>query len=236
MYSLLNDEFILSGFLPRFLIVGGDADLTKLRPTGPLPVELGAKRIELREKFVDLHSIYNDMATIEIPDADTSFKVPIQTEVVLTDDAWKFFQDTEMLLAKEASQSAASMVAQPTFGRLAWSSLKMGMLLAAARQKPNKDNQIKVKLQDLQAAAWYIQKWGVHTIDLIQNVGRSANQRMVTRVYEHVRRRSGCTRSELSRHYHLGKKELDLILDTLVDRGQIRVKKVGNGHAIEIVR
>jgi len=236
MYGLLNDEFILSGFLPRFLIVGGDADLTKLRPTGPLPVELGNRRAQLREKFVDMHSVYNDMATIEIPEANTSFQIPTQTEVVLNDDAWKFFQDTELLLAKEASASAFSMVAQPTFGRLAWSSLKMGMLLAAARQKPNKNNEIRVRVADLQAAAWYVQKWGVHTIDLIQNVGRSANQRMVSRVYEHIRRRSGCTRSELSRHYHLQKRELDLILDTLVDRGQIRVKKAGSGFVCEIVR
>jgi hypothetical protein len=236
MYALLNDEFILSGFLPRFLIVGGDADLTKLRPTGPLPLELGARRQGLRNTFTDLHSIYNDVSTIEIPDAGTILNVPAVTEVKLSNDAWKFFQDTEMLLAKEASASSASMVAQPTFGRLAWSTLKMGMLLGAARQKPNKNNEIKVSEGDLQAAAWYIQKWGVHTVDLIQNVGRTANQRMVSRIYEHVLRRSGCTRSELSRQYHLGKKELDLILDTLIDRGQIRVRKAGNGYVVEAIR
>jgi hypothetical protein len=234
MYGLLNDEHILSGFLPRFLIVGGDADLAKIRPTGPLAPDLFDKRTELRHKFIAMHTLYNQDAKIEIPDANTSFSIPTITEVTLTDDAWTLFQTIEMQLAKEASESGSSMVAQPTFGRLAWSCFKMAMLFAAARQEPI-DGKITTGVEDIRAAAFYIQKWGKHTIDLIQNVGRSANQRLVARVYEHIRRRPGCTRSELSRYYHLQKRELDIILDTLLDRGQIIVKKVGNGYTIEPV-
>lgn len=231
MYGLLNDEYILSGFLPRFLIVGGDANLATIRPTGPLTANLDAKRKKLQTRFSDLHTTYNQETLIEIPDAGTSFKVPTQTEVILTDEAWEYFQKTEMRLTKEAAESAASMVAQPTFGRLAWSSLKMGMLLSAARQEP-KNGKITTDADDLKAAAWYVQKWGHHTVDLIQNVGRTANQRLVSRIYAHVRRRPGCTRSELSRYYHLSRKELDVVLETLLDRGQIRVQKVSNGATV----
>lgn len=231
MYSLLNDEFILSGFLPRFLIVGGDADVSKMRPTGPLSVNLDNKRRELRERFVHLHTIYNQDTEIVIEEADTTLKLPTQTEVVLTDAAWQYFQDTEMRLAKQAAESSASMVAQPTFGRLAWSSFKMAMLFAACRQEP-KNGKITTEVEDLQAATYYVQKWGVHTIDLILNVGRTANQRIISKVYDHVRRRPECTRSELSRMHHLSKKELDVILDTLVDRGQVRLTKVGNGYTV----
>lgn len=234
MYALLNDEHVLSGFLPRFLIVGGNADVNKIRPTGPLAPALDAKRRELREKFVHMHTLYNQDAVIEIPDANTTINIPTQTEAILTNAAWKFFQDTEMLLTKEAAQSASSLVAQPTFGRLAWSSLKMGMLFAAARQEPV-DGKISVEVTDLQAATWYVQKWGRHTVDLIQNVGRTANQRIISRVYEHVKRRPGCSRSEVSRFFHLSKKELDLVLDTLQDRGQVIIKKSGNGYVIHPV-
>jgi len=231
MYALLNDEHILSGFLPRFLIVGGDADLSKMRPTGPLAPSIDSKRRELRERFVHLHTIYSGMSEMEIPEADTVLKIPTQTEVVLTNEAWQFFQDTEMLLAKAASESTASMVAQPTFGRLAWSAFKMAMLFAACRQEPKK-GKITAELVDLQAAVYYVQKWGIHTVDLILNVGRTTNQRIISKVYEHVRRRPGCTRSEISRVHHLSKKELDVILDTLIDRGQVRVQKVGNGYTV----
>ena len=231
MYALLNDEHILSGFLPRFLIVGGDADLSKMRPTGPLAPAIDDKRRQLRERLVHLHTLYNQDMVIELPEAGTLLKVPTQTEVVLTDEAWGYFQTTEMLLAKAASESGASMVAQPTFGRLAWSAFKMAMLFAACRQEPV-EGKITVELSDLQAAMYYVQKWGVHTIDLILNVGRTANQRVITKIYEHVRRRPGCTRSEISRMHHLSKKELDVILDTLIDRGQVRVQKVGNGWTV----
>ena len=231
MHSLLSDTFILSGFLPRFFVVSGEADLDKLRPTGPMIPQLESKRNSLRERFVNLHTIYNQDAKVEIPDANTYFSVPTTTEVVLTDGAWEFFQQMELQLAKAAASSANSMVAQPTFSRLAWSCLKMAMLLAAARQEP-KDDKITTGIEDIRTAAWYVQRWGRHTIDLIQNVGQSRNERTVVKILQHVRRRPGCSRSELSRHHHLQKTELTLILDTLIDRGQITAKKVGSGFQI----
>lgn len=232
-YAALTDEDVVSGFLPRFLVVNGDADVSRIRPTGPLAPAVGDKRVALRERLVELHTIYNAEVEHKIPEANTSFTTPIQTEVVLTDEAWKFFNKIEMQLAESASDSSIKMVADPTFARLAWSSLKMAMLFAAARQEP-KDDQIEVKVGDLRVAAWYIQRWGRHSIDLIQNVGRSANQRLVNRILEQIKRNasSGITRSAISRNNHLNKKELDLILETLNDRGQIRIQKQGNGQLI----
>ena len=230
MHCLTTNTFYL-GFLPRFLIVGGDADLSKMRPTGPLAPMVDNQRRELRERLVYLHTIYNQDTTIEIPEANTELKVPTQTEVVLTNEAWEYFQKTELLLVQAASESGASMVAQPTFSRLAWSAFKMAMLFAACRQEPQ-DGKITVELTDLQGAVYYVQKWGVHTIDLILNVGRTANQRTISRIYEYVKRKPGVTRSEISRMHHLSKKELDVILDTLIDRGQVRVQKAGNGWKV----
>lgn len=230
MYQLLNENFILSGFLPRFLVVNGDADLSKLRPTGPLVPELGLKRRVLQERFSELYQAYSQGTQLEIPDANTSITIHDRTEVTLTDDAWTFYQTLEMQLAKEASESAIPIIAQPTFGRLAISTLKMGMLFAAARQIPDKEKQIKVELTDVQAAAWYTQKWGRHTVDLIQNVGHSAPQRLIEKVLRHIQRRPGTSRSEISRTHHLSKRELDLVIDTLEDRGQIVKSRAGNGY------
>jgi hypothetical protein len=231
MYGVLNDEFVLSGFLPRFLIVGGDADLEKIRPAAPLSIDLGEKRRLLRERFTNLYLVYNEETQIAVPDANTSFGIPTVTQVLLNNESWTFFQEAQLKFARAAHESSFQMVAQPTFDRMAWSMLKMAMLYATTDQEP-KDETITIKLKHLHTAAYYIQRWGVHTIDLITNVGRSSNQRMVSRIFEHVRRRPGCTRSELSRYHHLNKKELDLILETLLDRGQVRVQKAGSGYTV----
>ncbi len=231
VYETLSEEHILSGFMPRFLIVGGDADIEKLRPTGPMLPQNAAARAMIKEQLLNLHDAYSKTRTVEIAEANTTLEVPTQTEAFLTDDAWKYFQHIEKLLTTEAAKSPISMVAQPTFGRLAWSCVKMGMLFAAVRQHPE-DGKITVEEHDLMTAAYYIEQWGPHTIDLIQSVGKSANQRLTSRILDFVRRRPGCTRSDVSRNYHLEKRELDLILDTLLDRGQIRVQKLGRGYAI----
>lgn len=229
MYGILNDEFVLSGFLPRFLIVGGDADLSKIRAAAPLAETGGEKRRLLREKFTELYLQYTEETQVEVPEANTTFGIQTITEVLLAPESWQYFQEIQMKMARQASESSHSMVAQPTFDRLAWSAIKMSMLYATTDQDAV-DGKIIVQKKHLEVAAYYVQKWGRHTIDLIQNVGRSANQRIVARVYEHIRRRPGCTRSEISRHHHLSKKELDLILETLLDRGQIRVQKAGSGY------
>lgn len=231
MYSLLSDEFILSGFLPRFLIVGGNADIDKIRAATPLGPDLAEKRRLLREKFTEFYLTYNTDVQVEIPGTESSFNIPAETQVELTDDAWKYFQEIQMKLTKAAINSAFEMVAQPTFERLAWSTAKMAMLYGAIRQEP-KDGKITVGIKDLQAAAYYAQRWGIHTVDLITNVGRTANQRILDRVMDHVRRRPGCTRSEIARHHHLLKRELDLVLETLLDRDQVRIEKKGNGWLI----
>lgn len=231
MYTSLNEQHVMSGFLPRFLVVGGNADFDKIRPAQLLAPGLGEVRRQLLDKFTDIHTVYNEDAVLEIPEAGSSVLIPRTTEVVIEDKAFAYFQDIQMLMAKEAHESSFALMAQPTFDRMAWSALKMAMLFAAARQKP-KDGKIKVKMKDMQAAAYYIQKWGTHMIDLIQNVGRSTPERTIMRVLEHLKRRSGCTRSELSTHHHLNKRELDIVLDTLEDRGQIRKEKIGNGYRI----
>lgn len=231
MYSLLTEQHVLGGFLPRFLVVGGDADFNKIRPVEALAPQLGETRRSLLNVFTDLHTAYNEDTELAVPEAGTVLKIPRTTEVTFDSKAWKYFQDIQMLMAKEAHESSFSLIAQPTFDRMAWSCLKMGMLLAAARQKP-KNDKISVKLSDMQAAAFYVQKWGTHMIDLIQNVGKSTPERMVMRVLAHIKRRPGCTRSEISAHHHLQKRELDMVLDTLEDRGQIRKEKIGNGYRI----
>jgi hypothetical protein len=234
VYSTLDDSHVVSGFLPRFLVISGDADINKMRPVGPLQPEVAESRRELLNKYTDLYGLYNEDTSIEIPDANTAFIVPIAVEATLTSRAWPLFQDIQMRMAKEAYDSPHSLTAQPTFDRLSWSLLKLAMLLAASRQEP-KDNRIKVDVKDIQSAAFYIQKWGRHSIDLITNVGRSANERIVNRVLEFVRRNPNCTRSAISRSFHFSKQELNIVLDTLEDRKQIVLTREGNGYTVRAV-
>jgi RepB DNA-primase from phage plasmid/Protein of unknown function (DUF3987) len=231
MYELLSERHVLTGFLPRFLVVGGDADLSKMRPAGPLVPGLAEKRQKLLSLLQELYLTYGEEAEIEVPNANTTFSIPIDVKAVLTDDAWTYFESIQVQMATAAEASSFKIVAQPTFDRLAWSCFKMGMLLAASRQEPV-EQKITIELRDLQAAAYYIQRWGIHSIDLITNVGRTTSQKQILQVLSFIKGKPGCWRADISRNFHLNKRELDLILETLLDRNHIRLKKLGRGYQI----
>lgn len=232
-YSLVNDSHVLSGFLPRFLVVSGDADLAQIRRTGPGTNGSISGREKVLQKVADLYETYYRHESVEILGQKTS--VASTTEVKLSDKAWVKYGEIEFQMVEEASKSPVSTLMLPTFERLSRSLLKLSMLIAATRQTPNKDNCIIVDVRDVLQSAKYIQKWGAHSIDLIQNCGRTTAQRMIDKVHNLVVKNPGISRGKIMQSYHLAKREMTEIEGTLEDRGQITVTREGKGiryHAI----
>lgn len=228
VYSNLNEEYVLSGFIPRFLIVSGENDLQRLRRTGP-PSDLGTslKQVVLN-RMIEIKEQFNLKAPIEV--AGQQMLRPIRYQAKLSDEAWEFFGDTEELLIKTASESPASMVALPTFQRLAFSALKMAMLIAATRREPNNDTRILlVEKNDLEQAAWYIQSWGKHSVDLILNVGKPHVEKLLEKLVQYIRVNQGVPKSTVMNRFHLNARETRDLLETLQDRGIIVAKKANRG-------
>lgn len=226
LYDSVTDDFVLSGFLPRFLVVGGSADVSKIRRTGPASQVGNESKATIRDRVADIYESYATLQDITIAGQKT--QISGKVEAKLTDEAWQKYGDVEMQMAEAASQSVASGLALPTFERLSRSMLKMSMLLAAERQTPE-DNEIQVELKDMQGAARYIQDWGRDSIDLILNTGRTFSQKRIDKILIAIGRNPGITKSKIMQHYKLQKKEADEILSTLVDRGQVRVESAGRG-------
>lgn len=226
VYSLVSDEYVLSGFLPRFLIVSGDADLASIRTTGPATKTVGNKRQKVVGKLADLMENYVRKEEITIVGQKTT--VDAVVEAILTKDAWEVYGDIETQMVKAASGSPLSLLALPTFERLSRSLLKMSILIAASRQVPD-NGKISINAQDVEFAATFIQKWGTYTIELIQSSGRSTTQRIIDKILNAIERNPGISRGKLMQSYKLLKREMDEIQATLEDRGQIRIQREGRG-------
>lgn len=227
VYSLINEEYIVSGFLPRFLVVSGENDLSRLRRTGP-PTEISTERKDhIVNQLADMKERYN--ATTVSTIAGQSIEWAVRTEARLTDDAWAFFNEIEDVMTKAGMESDLHYLALPMFGRLSFSLLKMAVLIAASRRPPDAANRLIVEKTDVKQAAFYIEKWGHYSIDLLLNAGRSQNEKLITRALGMINRKPGLMKSELMQRMHLTARDAKDLIDTMVQRGLIDTRQEGKG-------
>lgn len=226
VYSLLTEEFVLSGFIPRFLIVSGENDLSRIRPIGPPTTGTDALKQRVVNSMGELKVNYNLTAQATI--IGQQILVPVDVVAKLTPEAWEYNAEIEVKLRNAASQSHMSQMALPAFTRMSVSLLKMGMLVAASRREFI-GSELIVEKRDLEQAAWYIQRWGKYTIELISQAGKPANERVVESIFQMIRREPGIRKSDIMRRKHLTTREAKEFLDTLTDRGLISPKPSGNG-------
>jgi len=226
VYSNISEEWIESGFMPRFLIVAGEFDQSAMRPTGP-PTALGIKkRLHIVDKLADLKEHYSSEIAVKI--GTESLMMPPRIMAKMTPDAWTRYQAIEGELTVKGYESLVRNTALPTFERLARSIMKMSMLLAASRQVPVNET-IQVEESDVINAAWYAQKWGAHSVELILNAGKAPREKYIDRVYRKITNNPGILRSTMMQHLHMTKREMDEVMGTLEERGQIRKEQAGRG-------
>lgn len=227
VYASVTEEYIISGFLPRFLVVAGENKLEDLRPTGP-PSEMGiAKRAVIMADLADLWEWY----AAEVPTriGGELMKVTPHFRAELTQKAWNEYDRIEQLMVQTAYKSSYEELSLPTFDRMSKSILKMGIVLGASRQKPKPGKPIQISHNDIINAAWYIQDWGRFSIKLILSSGKSANEKTLDKVIRCVEENSGILHGEIMKRFHLSKRQMDEIMSTLMERGVVRKEKQGRG-------
>jgi hypothetical protein len=222
-YANLTDEYVLSGFLPRFLVVNGSVDLSRIRPTGPKNMSGNLIREKLVNELLDLREVYNPVGYVtvagqQIP-LDSLVDRPMVT-ALFSSEAWEYYGQLEMAMVMAANESSFKDKALPTFERLSRSLMKLAVLLSATRQEP-RDSAIQVDIHDIQHAARFIQSWGRFSVDLILNVGKSNTLRTLERVRHIINERPGIFKSEIMRSTHLSSREMADVITTLIDRGEI---------------
>ena len=228
VYEAISEEYVFSGFLPRFLVVSGDTDVGRVRPTGP-PENIGvAKRAALVADVSDMYENYAVDVMTKI--GGQPVLMPLRVRAELTQKAWDAYGYVEKVMLEQAYLSSVPDLATPTFDRLSRSILKLGIILGAARQKPKPGKPIMISDIDIKNAAWYVQDWGRYSIELILNAGKRQSEKLLDKIIAAINKHPGIYRSELTRHYHLNKREADEIFATLEDRMLVRVIRRGKAQ------
>jgi hypothetical protein len=234
VYASINDSFVFSGFLPRFLVVEGNRkDSDSLKPLGPPDIVDQTSRTKIMNKIADLYENYASDVDQKI--GGVRMRVAPRYTAKLTPEAWSTYQEIEMMLVRAAQNSLLPNLALPTLDRMSKSLLKIGVILAATHQKPGEyaasEPIIIVDNNDILNAAWLIQDWGKNSITLIVNAGKSLHEKSIEGVLEYVKKHPGTTRSDILRRFHLTAKEGEMILVTLEQRALIRKEPRGRGFS-----
>ena len=228
-YSLISEQFVTSGFIPRFLIVTGYVDMDRIKPTGR-PSQQGVdKRNELKSLFNHLYNTYSN-ATVEVEAGNTSFEMEREVEAQLTDDAWTKAVEVESKLTRTAYDSDYRSLATPTFQRMYFSMLKLAVLFAAARQDPSDESTITVEKSDIIESTYFIQKWGRHMVELLKHAGRSPDEMKLNAVYRTIENHPGILRGEIMNRHKILSTLMDQLQRTLEDRLMIRAERSGRGY------
>lgn len=229
VYELLDYQHIASGFLPRFVFITAESDVTRLRPLGPPTDKTTGERDSIIRFLTKMREHYDTQQVLTV--SGKSVMVQKNWNAALTDEAWLRYNKMEAMLVERALGNEQSDLLVPTMDRLAKSGLKMAVLLAATRL----ESSVIVTEEDIVHAFYYIERWSNFTLDVLYNIGKTTSERLLDRVLNSVRRHPGIARSTLMQSYHLTSREADSIFDTLEQRGQIIRTKVGKGYKYEPV-
>ena len=151
----------------------------------------------------------------------------VRIEASVSDDGWKLLNELEELLTRKATESPFQLLALPTFQRLFFSLLKMSMLVAITRREPKDNNTIIVEKSDIEQAAFYVQKWGKHSVKLLANAGKADVEKVLDKVIEHISDSPGCTKSSIMLRWRLSSREMKEIMETLEGRGLVEIQRKG---------
>jgi ribosomal protein S25 len=227
--SLLTFEQVSSGFMPRFIFITAESDLTRVKPLGPpTSVDL-TNRNAILDEMADLYKHYNASTTVHITKLNADVEQTREWNAELTPEAWERYNllESQMLQTGLASQRADVMT--PTYDRLSKSILKAAVLLAAARQR---GDVITVELDDMLRAILYGEEWKAFAKELIAQVGKGGNERQLDLILGAVVRQPGISRSVLMQRYHLTSRNATEIFGTLEDRGMIVIQRQGKGQVL----
>lgn len=226
--SLLNFDYISSGFMPRFVYITAVSDLSRLRPIGPPTTETTGNRGAILAELTDIAKRYNRSQLLTVEKLKTKIERKVVTDAIMTQEAWLRYNALESGLLQIGLESDKPDVFTPMGDRLAKSILKAALLLAAARQA---NEEIVIEVIDILRATRYGEQWRTHAQEVVDNVGKGASERLLDNIHEAIQKSlTGTSRSRIMQNYHLTARDATQMFDTLEQRGLITRQKVGRGE------
>ena len=229
--SLLTLDHVASGFVPRFLFLTAESDVSTLQPLGP-PTEqnLEGRQVlieeleELRDRYISTQEVIVKGKTVDISEARWDAK--------LSHEAWQRYNMLEATLLYAGVNSDQPDIMTPVYDRLAKSILKVSVLIAATRHQ---HNLVRVEVNDLLLAIKYGEGWRKFATEIVNGIGRSANEILLQRIFKSIRKHPGIARSSLMQWYHLEARQADIIFGTLEQRGLVLSTRMGRTSVYQAV-
>ena len=233
--QLLTHEHVASGFMPRFVFITAESDITRLKPIGPPTERTQGNRGALLDELLELHQFYTRKVQMQISKLKATIEQPMEFDAFLTDDAWVRYNRLESTLLEAGLMSDKPDVMTPVGDRLSKSMLKAAVLGAAARQR-REDDRIEVTEDDILRAIKYGEQWYAFAQEVMTSVGKGTQERNLDTIYKAIARKpNGVTRSWLMRSYHLNARDADITFGTLEQRGMIRRVRQGRTELLTAI-
>jgi predicted HTH transcriptional regulator len=118
----------------------------------------------------------------------------------------------------------------PTFDRLCKSGLKASVLMAASNRLVD---DVTVTERDLVRAFNYIEQWMQHTLYIIANIGKTASEVNLEKVYNYIKSNPRVSRSRIMQTFRLTARDAEATFMTLEQRGLIHRRKASRGESFE---
>lgn len=225
--GLLNEQYVIDGFLPRFIFIVAEPKIDDLRPLTLSTHEQQTVATELVERLNKLRVRFDQTQQIMIGGQALNSREPVM--VSMTQEALDRYNELEREFIIAGRSSADVDLYTPTLDRLAKSALRVATLLAAERQADKEE--IKVELIDVLQAIRFVEGWLPHTLTVLENVGKGENEQLLERAYKHILNGKN-TRSAVMNAMHLSKRDADAMFDTLEERGFIIRTKDGKKEKV----
>jgi hypothetical protein len=231
--GLLTYEHISSGFMPRFIFISAESDVSKIRPLGPPTERDTTGRERIFSELQDIAKHYIREVTVTAQAGKLVARQAVKWNAQLTSDAWMRFGNFEhdMLAAAQGTEQPELML--PTYSRLTISTLKAAVIIAAAETRPR--DTVQVEEMHLLRAISYCEQWREHASDVINNVGKGSTERELDKIYSAIARHPGISRSRLMQSYHLTAQRTSQLLETLEQRGVITRVRMGRTETLTVV-
>ncbi len=227
--SLLTFEHVSSGFMPRFIFITAESDITRVRPLGPPTDWIDNNRQAILDELTDLYNFYNSTTTMQVEKMNVTFQQQNKFSAKLTPEAWHRYNELEATMLEFGMDSERPEIMTPVYDRLSKSILKCAVLLAACREK---QEEIVVTEQDVIRAIVYGENWKEFVDDVMANVGKGQAEKQLDNIVGAITRRPGVTRSYLMQSYHLDSKTANHLFETLEQRNLITRTKTGRGETL----
>jgi hypothetical protein len=229
--SLLTTEHISSGFIPRFVFITAESDVTRVQPLGPPTERDTTGREAILNTMRQLRDHYYTEPKLIRQGSRMVYAPPVKWDAQLTPEAWARFNALESDMMKAGLKAEAPEIVTPTYDRLCKSGLKAAVLSAASRNPVEPGQTVVVELIDMLYGIRFVEQWRDYTNQIINSIGLTTNERELEKVLGAIRREPGITRSRLMQAYHLTSTSAGHVFETLKQRGLVTMNKAGSGKA-----